>query len=235
MNPCTGQRFADFQDNRKCNVNCSRTPIALFGNRNTWKCVIPADCPTGQFADNLTLQCISPCTGSLPFGDPISRQCVLDCPDNYYGDWALNLCVQNCSNATVRYADNITGNCEPICTAPTWGTNSSTSPRCENQCPSGSFAKEGIRICVLDCGTGFYGDPVTRKCYSDPKNCSEGYYGNSVSNLCVLPVNCQSDANGKQFFAQNSTKTCVSQCLIPNYGDSYLWLCIPVCNNTHFG
>lgn len=108
---CTGNRFADFQDSRKCNVNCSRTPIALYGNKNTWKCVIPVNCPANHYADNLTLTCVNPCTGALPFGDPLSRQCVSDCPDGYYGDWALNLCVQNCSNATIRYADNITGNC----------------------------------------------------------------------------------------------------------------------------
>lgn len=73
--------------------------------------MIPSNCPTGYFADNLTLTCVNPCAGSLPFGDPISRQCVSDCPDNYYGDWVLHLCVQFCDNATRYYADNITGNC----------------------------------------------------------------------------------------------------------------------------
>lgn len=64
--------------------------------------------------------------------------------------------------------------------------------------------------------------------------CSDGYYANSVSNLCVLPADCQT-VSSKHYFAQNSTKTCVSQCLTPNYGDSKLWTCIAVCNNTHFG
>lgn len=114
-----------------------------------------------------------------------------------------------------------------------YGVNSSTSPVCQYECPSGQYAKDGIRICVLDCGTGFFGDPITRKCYSDPLLCSNGYYGNSVTNLCVLPVDCQTV--GTHYFAQNSTKTCVSQCLSPNYGDSILWTCISVCNNTSFG
>ena len=48
--------------------------------------MIPVNCPTGYFADNLTIDCIQPCGGSLPFGDPNTRQCVSDCPDNYYGD-----------------------------------------------------------------------------------------------------------------------------------------------------
>ena len=111
MTTCTGGLFADYQDSRKCNINCSRSPTLLYGNKNTWKCVKSIDCPAGHFADNLTLTCVSLCTGTLPFGDLISLQCVSDCPDNYYGDWALNKCVQFCSNATIRYADNITGNC----------------------------------------------------------------------------------------------------------------------------
>jgi hypothetical protein len=233
VSPCTGGRFGDYQDSRKCNINCSRSPLALFGNKATSKCVIPASCPTGFYADNLTLTCITPCTGTLPFGDSISRQCVLDCPDNYYGDWTLNQCVQFCSNATIKYADNITGNCESVCTSPMYGMNSSSAPVCMYQCPTGSFAKDGIRICVLNCGVGFYGDPVTRKCYSDPLLCSDGYYANSITNLCVLPIACQTVAT--HYFAQNLTKTCVSQCLTPNYGDSQLWTCIAVCNNTSFG
>ena len=59
-------------------------------------------------------------------------------------------------------------------------------------------------------------------------NCSDGYYGNTVSNMCVLPINCQTV--GTHYFAQNSTKTCVQKCLAPNYGDSKDWFCYPTCN-----
>lgn len=81
---------------------------------------------------------------------------------------------------------------------------------------------------MADCGAGLYGDPIKRKCYSDPKNCSEGYYGNSVSHLCVLPNNCQNPAT--HYFAQNSTKTCIVKCDSPNYGDSAIWTCVAICN-----
>lgn len=108
---CTGGRFADYQDSRKCNVACSRTPLALFGNPSTFKCVLPSGCPNNYYANNNTLTCVNPCSGTLPFGDVISRQCVSNCPDNYYGDSALNLCVLNCNFNTLHYADNITGNC----------------------------------------------------------------------------------------------------------------------------
>ena len=103
--------FGDWQNSRKCAVNCSRTPLALFGNPNTHECVIPLKCPNTWFADNQTLQCIPQCNGNLPFGDPISLQCVSDCPDNYYGDPVKHLCVQFCNLTTGYYADNYTGNC----------------------------------------------------------------------------------------------------------------------------
>jgi hypothetical protein len=86
LDQCTGGLFGDWQDKRTCKVNCSRLPLALFGNSVSFECVLPSGCPTNFYGDNQTLKCINPCGGSLPFGDPISRQCVSNCPDNYYGD-----------------------------------------------------------------------------------------------------------------------------------------------------
>lgn len=87
---------------------------------------------------------------------------------------------------------------------------------------------------MSDCGTGFFGDPTTWKCVNSPTLCADGYYGLIDKNLCVLPAGCIDIANVR-YFAQNSTKTCVQKCLTPNYGDSSLWMCIPVCNSTYFG
>lgn len=75
------------------------------------QCVLAQDCPSGYYGDNNTLLCTNLCAGSLPFGDPISKQCVADCPDGYWGDYDLHLCVQTCNAATYHFADNITGNC----------------------------------------------------------------------------------------------------------------------------
>lgn len=55
------------------------------------------------------------CYGSFPFGDPVTGQCVVDCPDGYYGDSDLHECVEVCNFDTGHYADNITGNCETLC------------------------------------------------------------------------------------------------------------------------
>ena len=128
VSACAGGRYADWQDNRKCVVSCSRTPLALFGHQSNHKCVLPKDCPNEYYADNNSLLCIKPCTGSLPYADNFSRQCVLDCPDDTYGDDDLNMCLYNCSGS--KYADNSTGNCETLCTLGTFGVNSTTDPRC---------------------------------------------------------------------------------------------------------
>lgn len=124
---CVSDRFADPQANRTCVRNCSRSPLLLFGVIATRRiCVTAANCPTGFFGDNSTLLCINPCSGSLSFGDPITRMCVSECPDGYYGDTVSHLCVQICDFSTLHYADNETGTCVTLCSPGTYGVNAST-------------------------------------------------------------------------------------------------------------
>jgi hypothetical protein len=108
---CTGGYFADYQNQRTCVPKCSNTSVALYGNTASHRCVLPVDCQANYYADNQTQECINPCNVSLPFGDPISRQCVLNCPDNYYGSPLTHTCVLTCDNSNHYYADNMTGNC----------------------------------------------------------------------------------------------------------------------------
>ena len=61
---------------------------------------------------------------------------------------------------------------------------------------------------MANCGTGFFGDPVTLKCYDSAMNCSYGYYGNTVSNMCVEPQNCQT-VGSHHYYADNDTKMCI--------------------------
>ena len=164
--------------------------------------------------------------------------CVENCPDGYWGDYDNHLCVQFCpfTASDPHYADNSTGNCELLCTNDTYGTNGTTedpAPSCEYECPEGSFGRDSDKICVADCEAGLYGDPITRRCYSDPMNCSDGYYANSVSHLCVLPEDCQTV--GTHYYADNDTKECIEECAEPYYGDSALWLCVETCPEDYFG
>ena len=101
----------------------------------THRCVEAFNCPPDFYADNVTRLCLDPCTGDFPFGDPVSKMCVFDCPDGYYGDIDTNLCVAvwDFSVDPKHYADNITGNCETLCTLGTFGVNSSAAdplPHC---------------------------------------------------------------------------------------------------------
>lgn len=208
-NLCSGGKYKDYQANRSCQVDCSRTPLALFGNPATHYCVLPVGCPTSPsqyYADNNTLLCVPTCGGSLPYGDPTTLQCVLVCPNAYYGDILTNMCVQNCDHANNLYADNQTGLCTIKCADGTYGVNSTTMPKCEQNCPSG-FARTTDNVCVADCGPGLFGDPIKRLCTADPNECSDGYYANDVDHLCVLPADCETVTT--HYFAQNSSKTCV--------------------------
>lgn len=166
----------------------------------------------------------------MPFGDPIIKQCVIVCPATYYGDPSSNLCVQQCNFTNNLYADNITGNCTTKCTLGTFGVNDTIGPICQNFCPNGSYALDTTRICVLNCGTGNFGDPLTGRCYNSSLNCSDGYFGNTVSNLCVLPLYCQ-NVLGLHYYADNTTKMCIPKCTSPNYGYNTTWYCMAKCFN----
>lgn len=229
---CVNGTFADWQANRTCVVSCSTQPIPLYGTSN-YRCVNASQCYNLTLFGNNNTRLCSLCSGTLPFGDPISYQCVKNCQLTYYGDYTLNLCVLTCNFTNLYYADNYTGTCTQLCTLGTFGVNG-TSPICQDSCPANSYALDSNRICVSNCGSGFFGDPLTGKCYNSSLNCSTGYYGNSVSNMCVLPQYCQV-VSGHQFYADNTTKMCISKCTSPNYGYNTTWECVSVCPNPLYG
>lgn len=84
-----------------------------------------------------------------------------------------------------------------------------------------------------NCGTGFFGDPITGKCYNSSYNCSAGYFGNTVSNMCVQPQYCQT-VNTLHYYADNATKMCIPKCTSPNYGLNTTWYCVAKCTNPYF-
>lgn len=223
---CTGGKFADWQANRTCVTTCSSSPIPLYGTAS-YRCVNATQCASlSLFGNNITRLC-SLCSGTLPFGDPVTSQCVYNCSTTYYGDPGTNLCVLTCNFALLLYADNNTQQCTTFCTLGTFGVNSSSTPICQKTCPANSYALDSTRTCVANCGSGFFGDPITGKCYSSSFNCSDGYYGNTVTNMCVLPANCQTIS--LHYYADNTTKLCIAKCTSPNYGLNSSYTCIPQC------
>lgn len=189
---CLDLMYRDYQANRSCVVNCSSSPVSLYGtipsSSKPYRCVTALECWSldGLFGSNTTRKCQS-CSGSLPFGDPTTRQCVYYCPITYYGDLGTHLCVQQCNFTLGLYADNATFQCTLLCTNGTYGVNSTIGPICQKECPQNSYALESNRVCMANCGAGFFGDPLTGHCYDSPLNCSDGFYGNTVTHMCVVP------------------------------------------------
>lgn len=86
---------------------------------------------------------------------------------------------------------------------------------------------------MANCGAGFFGDPITGKCYNSSINCSAGYFGNTANNMCVLPQFCQT-VGGLHYYADDATKMCIPKCTSPNYGLNDTWYCIPKCPNPFY-
>lgn len=117
----------DPQNNRRCvtNTNCSRLPVALFGDITAATCVTARNCTAGTFGDNNTKKCESDCQGpTLLYADPISKECVDVCQPRYYslnGSVNVGICSLTCP--LPLWADNITKRCEPQCSPLTYGVN----------------------------------------------------------------------------------------------------------------
>jgi hypothetical protein len=73
-------------------------------------------CPIDTYGDPLTVNrhCVATCTNSN-FADPLSMQCVSVCPASppYYGYESNWICVKTCPSGL--WADDSTRKCVPTC------------------------------------------------------------------------------------------------------------------------
>lgn len=72
-------------------------------------CVIPMDCPADHYADNITVTCVSKCSGSFAY--VAIKMCVNVCPVissvMYYADPVTRICATTCThNATIQLHEN---------------------------------------------------------------------------------------------------------------------------------
>ncbi len=53
------QEMRDYQNDRRCvaKANCSRLPVALFGDPVDWTCVTAKNCTNNYYGDNFTKLC----------------------------------------------------------------------------------------------------------------------------------------------------------------------------------
>lgn len=248
---CPNITVRDPQGNRRCvNITtCSVSPLFLYGDAVKNLCVTALNCSDGYYADNITHQCIDDCPGPILFyADNVTKQCVSLCQLGWY---ALNvtagrgICSLNCPQNL--WADNKTVTCTPRCSANTYGVNYTGSWNsfnnsfsyygiCQNECPTGQFARDFDNVCVFDCGPNLWGDTLSKTCKISPFDCPQGYYADNTSHLCVVPLNCSKVSNN-QSVADNLTKTCVEKCpdTVHNFADMAKFLCVARCPFGFFG
>jgi hypothetical protein len=183
------------------------TNSQLYGDNSTTgeaTCVLDSACPYNYYADDNVGMCVSACTeGQWIY----AKNCVVQCPDGYYGNYDTLTCVVPTGCPTNYYADNET-------------------VTCVNEC-LGSFADSSTQTCVLVCpvigGVKYYADQSTRKCSTDcTYNATVQLIKNDLNQTCVsqcsaglffdpFTKNCTPTCSSL-YYADNSTRSCVSVC-----------------------
>ncbi len=132
--------------------------------------MIPKNCPSSMFAENITQSCVYYCPYNstfLSYSDSYkTNRCVAKCPDLYFGDNSTGYgqCVSVCPGLNF-FRDNTTQICVFTCpkgnsslgTVDTYGDN--TTDVCVSKCPFTYFAQAEVnRTCVKRCMDGTWGN-----------------------------------------------------------------------------
>jgi hypothetical protein len=98
---------------RTC-VSICDSAQGLYGYQGDWRCY--ERCPSG-YGNPLTSQCVAVCPRFPRFyyGDNMTRTCVLQCPNDTYGDPANNLCVSGLGCSSGTFGDDLTNTCVGMC------------------------------------------------------------------------------------------------------------------------
>lgn len=127
--------------------------------------------PLQTYSYHITKQCLMQCPEGY-YGDAVTTLgegvCDTNCPNSYFGDPLLNLCVTKCP---YRYYGIPTGDrlCTEVCPAGYYGINQTSN-----------------RLCVLICDNGYWADNYTRMCYNVKTQCSNGTYADPKLKYCVI-------------------------------------------------
>lgn len=129
------------------------------------------------------------------FANSITKLCVAQCPDQYYGeiDAMLNsgVCIQTCYG--VNYGDPETNRCRPVCKWGYYGLGLSNGTRiCVVTCPRFWYGINATtnRICVETCDSGYWADIQTSMCYNVKTSCTNDTYADPLKGYCVINTNC---------------------------------------------
>ncbi len=83
------------------------------------------------------------------FADKVSKKCVRECPERYYGNVVAEgnygMCVDVCpkfANMTLKFADNSTKRCVESCPTAESTFGDQLTLRCVKVCPVGWYAQK---------------------------------------------------------------------------------------------
>jgi hypothetical protein len=126
--------YGDAQANRTCVQRCSSSPTPTFGQNSSSLCVVNCTGST-EFGDpgDIYRRCVTSCSSvPLRYANPINKECILVCPDSYYGQ------ISTIINSGV---------CAKACISPLFGDP--TTNWCRSSCRFGYYGwPSGIRPCV---------------------------------------------------------------------------------------
>lgn len=194
--------------------------------------------------------CVSPCP-SYPnqyYGDPLSRNCVANCPTTavspaagwniYFADDQTSTCRSSCttpitinSNTFSVYHDRTNQKCVTNCpsTEPfSWDTNMT----CYAICPNSEFVLNRTLKCIPVCPStpdpplfGYLNATANSVSYCH-EVCPTGTYADPFDNLCK--TTCTWTATDKYFFdTSTGYRKCVLVCPAPNwFGDTNTKTCV---------
>lgn len=133
-------------DGKMCVYEC---PDGYYGNPQNRSCVIPTNCPSNYYADNVTTTCVTTCPGSFSYAT--TQTCVLVCPNVsgtvYYADPVTRVCSTSCTyNATIKLIKN------------------DANQTCVSQCSPPLFFDPFTYNCTYSCSNSYYSDNSTRTC-----------------------------------------------------------------------
>ena len=240
------ESFADAQHpNRFCIGVCTNTVGQIYYRNNETKvCVVPMDCQTDYFADNISEYCVRKCpkNGSTQtWGHPPTKTCVEKCYGPLWGDDTTGIpkCIIKCPALPMRWSYDTTMLCVAECPAADSLYGEDYDRTCVGTCPMDLDDPDGLnftysydptRRCLKNCPEGYYADYMVRKCWPDPEDCTLGWgddWNNSCTELC----------NGHPYntYGDSITWKCEARCSEGTWADNYTGdrLCVDTCAGTY--
>ena len=177
-------------------------------------------CPIGlKININGSLKYCSKCSGTSPYYDKTSNDCVAACPANYKIEESNKTCINCFATTNTQFFDTETNTCVSVCSefkvvsgnsclscsGNTSFINIAVSPKvCLNICPTGLKINDSPKYCTNCPSTSPYYDKTTNDCVAV---CPANYKIEESNKTCI---NCAQTTN-TQFF-DTETNTCVSAC-----------------------